>query len=72
MDIGFIGLGHLGKAIAGRLIDCEHTLTVWNRSAGKTAGLKASIAASPAEVAKKAEIINLCLFDSPAVHTVFT
>ena len=39
MKIGFIGLGHLGKAIAGRLIECGHTLTVWNRSAEKAAGL---------------------------------
>lgn len=72
MQIGFIGLGHLGKAIAGRLIDCQHTLTVWNRSADKAAGLQAKVAASPAEVAAQAEIINLCLFDSAAVNRVFT
>jgi 3-hydroxyisobutyrate dehydrogenase len=72
MQIGFIGLGHLGKAIAGRLVDCGHSLTVWNRSTGKTEGLKATIAASPAEVARQSEIINLCLFDSAAVRSVFT
>ncbi|NCC26442.1 MAG: NAD(P)-dependent oxidoreductase, partial [Deltaproteobacteria bacterium] len=31
MNVGFIGLGHLGRAIAGRLIDQGHALTVWNR-----------------------------------------
>jgi 3-hydroxyisobutyrate dehydrogenase len=72
MQIGFIGLGHLGKAIAGRLIDCGQTLTVWNRSTGKTEGLQATIAASPAELARQSEIINLCLFDSAAVRSVFT
>ncbi len=72
MQIGFIGLGHLGKAIAGRLIECQHSLTVWNRSKEKTTGLQATIAASPAEAAQHAEIINLCLFDSAAVHSVFT
>lgn len=72
MQIGFIGLGHLGKAIAGRLIDCGQTLTVWNRSTGKAEGLQATIAASPAEVARQSEIINLCLFDSAAVRAVFT
>jgi len=72
MRIGFIGLGHLGKAIAGRLIDCGHTLTVWNRSAAKSTGIKALVAPSPAEAARDAEIINLCLFDSAAVHTVLT
>ena len=72
MNIGFIGLGHLGKAIAGRLIDCQHSLTVWNRSVEKTTGLQAAIAATPAEVAREAEVIHLCLFDSVAVHSVFT
>ena len=72
MQLGFIGLGHLGKAIAGRLLDCGHSLTVWNRSADKAQGLKANLAASPAEVARQADIICLCLFDSTAVHKVLT
>lgn len=72
MKIGFIGLGHLGKAIARRLIECGHTLTVWNRSAEKAAGLEATVAASPAEAAARTEIIHVCLFDSAAVHRVFT
>jgi len=72
MHIGFIGLGHLGKAIAGRLIDCGHTLTVWNRATEKAQGLKATLAASPGDVVLKADIICLCLFDSVAVHSVLT
>lgn len=72
MQLGFIGLGHLGKAIAGRLLDCQHTLTVWNRSADKAEGLRAVVAASPAEVARQADILFICLFDSAAVHSVFT
>lgn len=72
MQLGFIGLGHLGKAIAGRLLDCQHTLTVWNRSADKAQGMQATLAASPMEVARQAEIICLCLFDSAAVRSVLT
>jgi 3-hydroxyisobutyrate dehydrogenase len=72
MQIGFIGLGHLGKAIAGRLLDCGHTLTVWNRSADKVKGLEVILAASPGEVALQADILCLCLFDSMAVHSVLT
>lgn len=72
MQLGFIGLGHLGKAIAGRLVDCGHELTVWNRSTGKAEELKATVAATPAEVAARADIIFVCLFDSAAVHTVLT
>jgi len=72
MQLGFIGLGHLGKAIAGRLLDCGHTLTVWNRSAEKARSLNAVLADSPAEVVRRADIICLFLFDSKAVYTVLT
>ncbi len=70
MQLGFIGLGHLGKAIAGRLNACGHTLTVYNRTAGKEAGLECRVAASPKEVAQEAEVIFICLFDSAGVDTV--
>ena len=72
MQIGFIGMGNLGRAIAGRLIDCQHSVTVWNRTPGKAQGLQVQTASSPAELAEKVDIINLCLFDSPAVHEVLT
>ena len=72
MRIGFIGLGNLGKAIAGRLIDCQHTLTVWNRTAAKADGLQATIASTPAALTGMVDIINICLFDSAAVHQVLT
>ena len=72
MHLGFIGLGHLGKAIAGRLIDCGHTLTVWNRTASKAEGMKVEVASSLHSVTKKADIIFLCLFDSNAVHAVLS
>ena len=32
MQIGFIGLGNMGTAIAGNLLKAGHQLTVWNRS----------------------------------------
>jgi 3-hydroxyisobutyrate dehydrogenase-like beta-hydroxyacid dehydrogenase len=34
MDIAFIGLGAMGKAMAGNLIKAGHTVRVWNRSRG--------------------------------------
>ena len=72
MHLGFIGLGHLGKAIAGRLLDCGHALTVWNRTASKAEGIQAEVASSPMAVTNKAEIIFLCMFDSKAVHSVLS
>lgn len=68
MQLGFIGLGHLGRAIAGRLEACGHELTVYNRTPGKTSGLNAKEAASPKAVAEQADILFLCLFDSAAVR----
>jgi 3-hydroxyisobutyrate dehydrogenase-like beta-hydroxyacid dehydrogenase len=32
MQIGFIGLGHMGSAIAANILAAGHELTVWNRS----------------------------------------
>ena len=35
MKIAFIGLGHMGSAIAGNIARRGFDLTVWNRSPGK-------------------------------------
>jgi 3-hydroxyisobutyrate dehydrogenase-like beta-hydroxyacid dehydrogenase len=34
MDVGFIGLGHMGAAIAGNLVKAGHRVRAWNRSSG--------------------------------------
>jgi 3-hydroxyisobutyrate dehydrogenase-like beta-hydroxyacid dehydrogenase len=51
-QLGFLGLGSMGSAIAGRLVDAGHDVTVWNRSADAAAPLVAAgarLAATPAE-----------------------
>jgi 3-hydroxyisobutyrate dehydrogenase len=70
MDIAFIGLGSLGRAIAGRLIDSGFELTVWNRNAHRCDGLNAHVAESAREAARSARVIALCLADSDAVEDV--
>ena len=70
MDIGFIGLGSLGRAIAERLIDSGFDLTVWNRTAKRCDGLEAKVADSPREVVRSARVLALCLADSDAVDAV--
>lgn len=72
MRAGFIGLGHLGKAMATRLMDQGVELTVWNRTREKAEGLGAEIAKTPAEVAEKEDVIILNLFDSNAVMDVLS
>jgi 3-hydroxyisobutyrate dehydrogenase-like beta-hydroxyacid dehydrogenase len=72
MDIGFIGLGQMGKAIAANLVAAGHRVTVWNRSADKATALVAAgarLATSPAEAAA-GEIVLTMLADDRAVETV--
>ena len=71
MNVGFIGLGKIGKAIAGRLIEKGTPLTIYNRTASKAEGLDATVAATPA-AACAGKVIFLCLFDSAAVEDVLT
>jgi 3-hydroxyisobutyrate dehydrogenase-like beta-hydroxyacid dehydrogenase len=52
MDIGFVGLGHMGAGIAGNLLKAGHHLTVWNRSAAPVEQLKAVGAEAAADVAE--------------------
>jgi 3-hydroxyisobutyrate dehydrogenase-like beta-hydroxyacid dehydrogenase len=34
MDVGFVGLGHMGQAMVANLLKAGHTVRVWNRSRG--------------------------------------
>src|ERR1700716_3640246 len=74
MQIGTAGIGKMGAAIAQRLIEVGHTVTVWNRSADKLkavtdAGAKA--VATPAELANTAEAVISILTDAAAIDTVY-
>jgi 3-hydroxyisobutyrate dehydrogenase len=72
MKIGFIGLGHLGKTMAQRLISEGLDLVVWNRTIEKAVNLQAEVAKYPAEVMTRSEIVFLNVFDSGAVSAVFS
>jgi 3-hydroxyisobutyrate dehydrogenase-like beta-hydroxyacid dehydrogenase len=72
MNIGFIGLGNMGAAIAVRLLEAGHTLRVWNRSpepARKLAERGAQIAAS-AEEAFRGDVVFSMLSDDQATRAV--
>ncbi len=72
MDVGFIGLGQMGKAIAGNLARAGHRLIVWNRSvrpAEELARLGARVAAQPADTAQ-AEVLMTMLADDDAARSV--
>jgi 3-hydroxyisobutyrate dehydrogenase len=67
--IGFIGLGALGSAVAGRLAGAGHPLLIWNRTPEKAEPL-GEFATSPAEVVTRSRTVVLCLRDSEAVWAV--
>jgi 3-hydroxyisobutyrate dehydrogenase len=74
MHIGMVGLGKMGTAMAERLMENGHTLTVWNRTAAKADKLVAAgatLAASPFAVAQAVDVIIVIMFDGPALQAVF-
>jgi len=72
MHLGFIGLGRLGRAVAGRLLACGHTRSVYNRTPQKAEGLDAERCEHPRDVIEKCDVVLLCLFDSAAVDAVLS
>ena len=74
MQIGIAGLGKMGSAIAQRLIEVGHDLTVWNRSLEKArplANAGAEVAANPADVARNAQTVITILTDAAAIDAVY-
>src|SRR6185295_17902478 len=74
MHIGIAGVGRMGAAIALRLIEVGHQVTVWNRTADKTAPLAtagAKVAASPSALAGEAEVILTILTNAEAQSAVY-
>jgi 3-hydroxyisobutyrate dehydrogenase len=74
MHIGVAGLGAMGGAIAARLMEVGHQVTVWNRTAAKTAPLAeagAKVVASPAAVAAASEAVITILTDGAAIDAVY-
>ena len=71
--IGFIGLGIMGKPMAGHLIDAGYELVVHNRNrdaVDELVGKGAAEAHSGKEVAEQSDIVITMLPDSPDVESV--
>jgi 3-hydroxyisobutyrate dehydrogenase-like beta-hydroxyacid dehydrogenase len=72
MDIGFIGLGHMGAGVAGNLLKAGHHVRVWNRSPEAVRRLVdqgAVAAATPAE-AFDAEVVFSMLASDEVIEAV--
>ena len=74
LKIGIAGTGRMGAAVASRLLSVGHDVTVWNRTREKTQALAragASVAAAPAELATRVEIIITFLTDAAAIDGTY-
>jgi len=73
MRVGFIGLGLMGKPMAGHILNAGYPVTVHNRSRAAVDELvaqSAQAAASPREVAANSDVVITMLPDSPDVEAV--
>ena len=71
--VAFIGLGVMGLPMAGHLLAAGHSLRVHTRTKSKASKLlsrHAKWADSPAEAAKGAEVVFICVADTPDVEHV--
>jgi 3-hydroxyisobutyrate dehydrogenase-like beta-hydroxyacid dehydrogenase len=73
MDVGFIGLGRMGRAIAARILDGGHTLTLYERTPGHCTELVAGgahAAATIAETCAGREVVITMVSDDVALAEV--
>ena len=73
MDIAIIGVGRMGRALAERLLDDGHQLSVWNRTPGRAAALEereAEVMGTVDEVGEETEAAFLCLADDQSTLDV--
>jgi 3-hydroxyisobutyrate dehydrogenase-like beta-hydroxyacid dehydrogenase len=72
MKVGFIGLGHMGAAMAGNLLKAGHEVTVYNRTPEKAGALVArgaKVAATVAEACQGDAVLTM-LANDEAVESV--
>ena len=71
--VGFIGLGIMGRPMAGNVLAAGFPLVTWSRSAGSASGLEAggaTVARSAAEVARAAEVLIVMVPDTADLKAV--
>ncbi|HKB93510.1 MAG TPA: NAD(P)-dependent oxidoreductase [Gaiellaceae bacterium] len=72
-ELGYIGLGVMGRSIVRRLLDAGHDVTVWNRTRDKAEPLLAAGARwadSPRAAAEAGEIVFTMVTNTAAVQAV--
>ena len=70
MDIGFIGLGSMGQAMASNLVAAGHAVKVWNRSPEAARAIAGATAVPTPGDAMAGEVTITMLADDAAVRAV--
>lgn len=73
MRIAVLGMGQMGRALAGRLLDAGHAVPVWNRTPGRADELLtrgATECATAGEAAEGADVVMASLTDDRAARAV--
>ncbi len=71
--VAFLGLGTMGAAMAANIARAGFPLTAWNRTEGRANALRdlgATFAVSPSAAAAAADIVVVCVSDTPDVETI--
>ncbi len=74
-QIGFIGIGLMGKPLCLRLLNAGFSLQIWNRSKEKLAPVLAAGAVeadSIASLVRHSDVVILCLADTQVVKSIVT
>ncbi|MEO6983308.1 MAG: NAD(P)-dependent oxidoreductase [Edaphobacter sp.] len=73
-QIGFIGLGIMGRGMVKNLVEKGNSVAVWNRTRERAEALKkevkVTLEASPRAVASGKDFVLLCVSDTPDVEEV--
>ena len=73
MNIAVLGMGRMGRALAGRLLEGGHRVTVWNRSTGKAGEIVsagARQAPSVTDAVDGVDVVVTMLADDAAIRAV--
>jgi 3-hydroxyisobutyrate dehydrogenase-like beta-hydroxyacid dehydrogenase len=69
--VAVVGLGAMGGRMARRLLDADHQVVAWNRTSARAEELAgAVVAASPADAARRADVVLTMVADPAALQAV--
>jgi len=72
-SVGYLGMGIMGSAMAGRLLEAGFPTTIWNRSRGKCEELEAKgakVADTPKALVEACDLVLACTSDPESAKAV--